>query len=142
MVGFCTFQEIWLDNETFKYWLMKHLSDKHKAVCKLCNNEDFSILKMGVSAIMSHMNGKNHQRVKHVTSPLQSLYFKPKEPDEIDKENCSDCVPSTSSATKDVVIELKIEVMISVRALKTGLKVIIKRCLKMKSLKHGFIFTK
>ena len=53
MVGFCTFQERWLDDERFKYWLMKHPSDKHKAICKLCNNEDFSILKMGVSAIMS-----------------------------------------------------------------------------------------
>ena len=48
------------------------------------------------------------------------LYFKPKEPDEINKENCSDCVPSTSSATKDVVVELKKQAMISklsVRAL-------------------------
>ena len=47
---------------------------------------------MGVSTIISHMNRKNHQRVKNVTSPLQLLYFKPKEPDEIDKKNCSDCV--------------------------------------------------
>ena len=68
---------------------------------------------MGVSAIVSHMNGKNHQRMKNVTSPLQSLYFKPKEPGQIDKENCSDCVPSTSSATKDVVVELKKQAMIS-----------------------------
>ena len=30
------------------------------------------------------------------------MYFKPKGPDEIDKESCSDCVPNTSSATKDV----------------------------------------
>ena len=59
-------------------------------------------------------------RAKNVTSPLQSLYFKPKEPDEIDKENCSDCVPSISSATKDVVVEPKKQAMISepsVRAL-------------------------
>ena len=48
------------------------------------------------------MNGKNHQRIKNVTRPLQSLYFKPKGPDDIDKESCSDCVPNTSSATKDV----------------------------------------
>ena len=51
---------------------------------------------------------------------LQPLYFKPKEPDEIDKANCSDCVPSTSSATKDVVVEPKKQAMISklsVRAL-------------------------
>ena len=75
---------------------------------------------MGVSAITSHMNGKNHQRAKNVTSPLQSLCFKPKEPDEIDKENCSDCVPSTPIATKDVVVEPKKQAMISkpsVRAL-------------------------
>ena len=66
------------------------------------------------------MNDKNHQRAKNVTSLLQSLYFKPKEPDEIDKENCSDCVPSTSSSTNDVVVESKKQVMIfkpSVRAL-------------------------
>ena len=48
------------------------------------------------------------------------MYFKPKVPNEIDKENCSDCVPSTSCATKDVVVELKKQTMISklsVRAL-------------------------
>ena len=75
---------------------------------------------MGVSAIISHMNGKNHQRAKNVTSPLQSLCVKLKEPDEIDKENRSDCVPSTSIATKDVVVEPKKQAMISkpsVRAL-------------------------
>ena len=46
-------------------------------------------------------------------SPLQSLYFKPKQPDEIDKENYSDCTPTTSIATKDVVVELKKQAMIS-----------------------------
>ena len=48
------------------------------------------------------------------------MYFKPKEPDKIDKENCSDCVPSTSSTTKDVVVDPKKRVIISessVRAL-------------------------
>ena len=75
---------------------------------------------MGLSAIISHMNGKNYHRAKNVTSPLQSLYVKPKEPDEIDKENCSDCVLSTSSVTKDVVVKLKKQAIISkllVRAL-------------------------
>ena len=129
MVGSCTFQERWLDDERFKYWLKRHPSDKHKVVCKLCNSKNFSILKMGVSAIISHMNGKNHQRVKNVTSPLQLLYFKPKEPDEIDKENCSDCVPSTLSATKDVVVELKKQGMISkpsVRALDAEIRWVLK----------------
>ena len=78
MIGSCTCQERWLDDERFKYWLKKHPSDKHKAVCKLCNDKDSSILKMGVSAIISHMNGKNHQRAKNVTSPLQSLYLNPR----------------------------------------------------------------
>ena len=120
MVGSCTFQERWLDDERFKQWLKKHSSDKHKAVWKLYNYKGFPILKMGVSAIISYMNGKNHQRTKNVTSPSQSLYFKPKKPDEIDKENCSDCVPSTLSATKDVLVEPKKQAMISkpsVRAL-------------------------
>ena len=70
MVGSCTFQERWLDGERFKHWLKKHPSDKHKAVCKLCNNKDFSILKMGVSAIISHVNGKNHQRVKNLITVI------------------------------------------------------------------------
>ena len=89
-------------------------------MCKLCNDKDFSILKMGVSAIISHMSGKNHQRAKNVTSRLQSLYFKPKEPGEIDKENCSDCVASTSRATKNVIVEPKKQAIVympSVRAL-------------------------
>ena len=98
------FKKDGLDDERFKYWIKKHPSDKHKAVCKLCSNKDFSTLIMGVPVITSYMNDKNHQRVKNVTSLLQSLYFKPKKPDEIDKENCSDCAPSTSSATKDVVV--------------------------------------
>ena len=69
---------------------------------------------------ISHMNGKNHQRVKNVTNPLQSLHFKPKKPDEVDKENWSDCVPSTSSATKVVVVELKKQAMIkSIRCIDT-----------------------
>ena len=48
------------------------------------------------------------------------MYFKPKETDEIDKENCSDCVPSTLTAAKDEVVEPKKQAMISkpsVRAL-------------------------
>ena len=110
MVDFCTFQKRCLDDDRLRYWLKKHPSDKHKVVCKLCSNKNVSILRMGVSAIFSHMNGKNHQRAKNVTSLLQSLYFKPKQPDEIDKENCSDC---TSSATKDIVVEPKKQAMIS-----------------------------
>ena len=119
MVGSCTFLSRSLDQERFTYWLKRNPSDKHKAVCKLCNSKNVSLLKMGVFRIISHMNGKNHQRAKakNVTSLLQPLYFKPKEPDEIDKENCSD---STSSTTKDVVVEPKKQAMVSkasVRAL-------------------------
>ena len=76
MVSSFTFHEIWLDYERFKYWLKKHSSGKHKAVWKLYNYKNSSVLKMGVSTIISHMNGKNHQRTKNVTSPSQSLYFK------------------------------------------------------------------
>ena len=33
---------------------------------------------MGVSALVSHMNGKNHSSIVKSTNPLQSLFFKPK----------------------------------------------------------------
>ena len=81
MVGSCIFLRRSLDHERFTYWLKRNPSDKHKAVCKLCNSKNVSLLKMGVFGIISHMNGKNHQRTKakNVTSLLQPLYFKPKE---------------------------------------------------------------
>ena len=119
MVGSCTFSKRCLDHERFTYWLKRHPIDKHKTVCKLCNNKNASLLKMGFSTIISHLNGKHHQRAKakDVTILLQSFYFKPKEPDQIDQKNGFDW---TSSATKDVVVEPKKQAMISkpsVRAL-------------------------
>ena len=74
------FKERWLSDDRFKSWLTEHPKDKHKAICKLktCNNKDFSIEKMGVSALVSHMNGKNHSSIVKSTNPLQSLFFKPK----------------------------------------------------------------
>ena len=79
MVGSCTFKERWLSDDRFKSWLKdKHPKDKHKAICKLCNNKDFSIEKEGVSALVSHMNDKNHSSIVKSTNPLQSLLFKPK----------------------------------------------------------------
>lgn len=76
MVGSCSFQERWLLDERFKNWLKKHPRDKNRAVCRLCNNKDFSIEKMGVSALVSHMNGKNHKSAVKDISPLQTLFFK------------------------------------------------------------------
>ena len=78
MVGSCTFKERWLSDDRFKSWLKEHPKDKHKAICKLGNNKDFSIKKMGVSALVSHMNGKNHSSIVKSTNPIQSLFFKPK----------------------------------------------------------------
>ena len=77
MVGFCTFKERWLSDDRFKSLLNEHPKDKHKAIWKLCNNKDLSIEKMGVSALVSHMNGKNHSSIVKSTNPLQSLFFKP-----------------------------------------------------------------
>ena len=72
------FKERWLSDDRFKSWLKEHPKDKHKAIYKLCNNKDFSIEKMGVSALVSHMNGKNHSSIVKSTNHLQSLFFKPK----------------------------------------------------------------
>ena len=76
MVGSCTFKERWLSDDRFKSWLKEHPKDKHKAMCKLCNNKDVSIEKMRISALVSHMNGKNHSSIVKSTTPLQSLFFK------------------------------------------------------------------
>ena len=78
MVGSCTFKERRLSDDRFKSWLKEHSKDKHKAICKLCHNKDFSIEKMGVSALVSHMNGKNHSSIVKSTNLIQSLFFKPK----------------------------------------------------------------
>ena len=78
MVGSCAFKEGWLSNDRFKSSLKEHPKDKHKAICKLCNNKRFSIEKMGVSALVSHMNGKKYSSIVKSTKPLQSLFFKPK----------------------------------------------------------------
>ena len=78
MVGSCTFKERWLPDDRLKSWRKEHPKDKHKATCKLYNNKDFSIEKKGVSALVSHMNGKNHSGIVKSTTRLQQLFFKPK----------------------------------------------------------------
>ena len=75
MVGSCTFKERWLSDDIFKSWLKEHPEDKHKAICKLCDNKDFSIEKMGISALVSHMNGKNHSSIVKSTNPPSIIVF-------------------------------------------------------------------
>ena len=74
MVDPCMFKERWLSNDRFKSWLKEHPKDKHKAISKLCNNKDFSIEKMGVSTLVSHMNGKNHSSIVKRTNPLYHCF--------------------------------------------------------------------
>ena len=68
MVGSCTFTERWQSDDR------EHPKDKHKAICKLCNKKDFSIEKMGVSALVSHMNGKNHSSIVKSTNPFNHCF--------------------------------------------------------------------
>ena len=74
MVDSCTFKERWLSNDRFKSWLKEHPKDKHRAISKLCNNKDFSIEKMGVSTLVSHMNGKNHSSIVKSANPLHHCF--------------------------------------------------------------------
>ena len=75
MVGSCIFKERWLWDESFRSWLEQHPRDNYKAVCKLCNNKDFSNEKMVVSTLVLHVNGKYHKSIIKDTNPLSSLYF-------------------------------------------------------------------
>ena len=64
MVGSCTFQERWLNDERFKYWLKKHSSDKHKAVCKLCNNRLFNTKNWCIYHYLPHESQESPESKK------------------------------------------------------------------------------
>ena len=78
MVGSCTFREKWLSDDRFKSWPKEHLKDKHKAICKLCNNKTFLSRKWEFQPQYRILKGKNHSSIVKRTSPLQSLFSKPK----------------------------------------------------------------
>ena len=56
------FQESWLSNEEFKSWLVL-TENKQQARCKRCK-KTFELSNMGVQALKSHADGKNHKELE------------------------------------------------------------------------------
>jgi hypothetical protein len=71
------FQDLWLENETFKAWLQKKPGDPHKARCKVCA-KDISISLHGITALHSHADGTKHKERLPKDTPIS--FFKRTEP--------------------------------------------------------------
>ena len=54
------FQDLWLQNETFKTWLQKKPGDPYKARCKVCA-KGISVGLHGITALFSHADGTKHK---------------------------------------------------------------------------------
>ena len=55
------FQERWLSDERFKYWLVP-TQTKREARCKRCKTS-FALLNMGVQALKNYAEGKKHKQL-------------------------------------------------------------------------------
>jgi len=53
------FQSNWIDKYS---WVKEDVDNKNSAFCKLCL-KSFSLSNMGITAILSHMKGKNHTTI-------------------------------------------------------------------------------
>lgn len=58
--GKCAFQDGWLENVSWKDWLVRG-TDSHTARCKICL-QNFDIASMGSSALKSHAAGAKHRK--------------------------------------------------------------------------------
>ena len=123
--GSCTFQDRWLTDERFKSWLKRHPNNKFKAVCQVCRNKDFSVEKMGVSALVSHMNGKMHKSFMKDVNPLQTLFFKKKPVESnIDIPGCSKDTGQCDSSSSEVVSKSDLAVKILDAEIRWAIKVV------------------
>ena len=55
------FQERWLSHKSFKDWLVP-AQTKKEAQCKRCK-KSFALSNMGLQALKSHAEGKNHKQL-------------------------------------------------------------------------------
>ena len=53
------FQDIWLENPSFKRWVLKHPTGNYMARCKVCS-KDISITTNVIKAIVKHSKGSKH----------------------------------------------------------------------------------
>ena len=68
------FQTSWLEDERFKNWL-KAGRKPSEETCVFCLNAVISVEKIGVSALLSHSQGKKHKEREKQQSPLSRLFF-------------------------------------------------------------------
>ena len=71
------FQDLWLQNETFKTWLQRKRNDSYKARCKVCAN-DISIELHGITVLFSHADGNKPKESLPKDTPIS--FFKRTEP--------------------------------------------------------------
>ena len=71
------FQDLWLQNETFKTWLQEKPGDSCKARCKVCA-KDISVELHGITALFSHADGNKHKERLPKDTPIS--FFKRTEP--------------------------------------------------------------
>ena len=71
------FQDLWLQNETFKTWLQKKRGDPYKARCKVCA-KDISVGLHGITALFSHADGTKHK--ERLPKDTSISFFKRTEP--------------------------------------------------------------
>lgn len=67
------FNSNWLLKDTFKTWVAPVEKDRTSAHCKLCC-KNFDLSNMGEQALVSHMNGKKHQKAYQSSQCSSSLY--------------------------------------------------------------------
>lgn len=100
MPGKCKFQELWLQNEQFKDWVLK--VDDRKAKCKVCKTT-IELSNMGEGALRSHANSKKHATCMKptgasssaqvpITALLQPPHIAPREP-----QSANEAAPTPSS---------------------------------------------
>ena len=90
------FQDKWLADQEYCQWVVKVDNDVHSARCKVCHST-FSIGGLGKSALVSHKNGKEHQRNMPVTGAADAkTFFQPKRAAE-------------GSATEDATVAISVE---------------------------------
>lgn len=71
MKRFCSFNDNWLNNETFKSWLIKHNDEYAKCkICQVC----FTVKHDGVGAIKQHLNSLKHNNMEKQQKQNQLLH--------------------------------------------------------------------
>ena len=74
----CIFKDNWLVDDRFTEWVEKN-DRKWKACCKFCS-KGFDMSSMGVSALASHVAGKNTQKFPVIESLNLEPFFFPRTP--------------------------------------------------------------